>query len=132
MGSALIICSFLLSLALISCTSPPPPRWPDWQYQDGIEQLLRLNQADWRALQDLSAKASVALRQNQEHNKATAFIFFKRPALFRVDVRGPLFTHVFTAVLQGDSLAVVPGEGRGWKGAAQGPLLAQLTGIYWG
>ena len=129
MGPALIICSLLLSLAPISCTSPPPPRRPDWNHQDGIEQLLRLNEADWRALEDLTAKASIALRQSQRRDKATAFIFFKRPDLFRVDVRGPLYTSIFTVILQEDSLAVLPSDGRGWKGTAQGPLLAQLTGI---
>ena len=52
------------------------------------------------------------------------------PDLFRVEVRGPFFTHIFTALLEGDSLTVY---GRGMdhplKGSVHGRLLTTLTGL---
>lgn len=128
MGYALIAYCLLLSLLATHC-APPLPRRSDWKYQDGIEQLLCLYAADWRALGDLVAEASITMREPEGRQKATAFIFNKRPDLFRVDVRGPLLTHIFTVVAQGDSLAVLTAEGDGWKGSSHGSLLSGLTGI---
>ena len=53
--------------------------------------------------------------------------------LFRIDVRGPFYSHVLTAVQRGDSLTVWgPAIGGAWKGMARGALLRQLTGVDFG
>ncbi len=54
-------------------------------------------------------------------------ILLIQPDLFRMEIRGPLYTHLFTAVLQADSLTVLSREGN-WKGSTHGMLL-HLTGM---
>ena len=79
---------------------------------------------------ELTAEASIELRQGKVRERGTAILQLINPDLFRIEVRGPFFTHIFTALLEGDSLTVY---GRAvdppLKGAAHGHLLAVLTGL---
>ncbi len=89
---------------------------------------LLLDQArrDLDALRDLQASADLSLVRAGERQFASAALLFKAPDLFRIEVRGPLFIHLFTALLQGDSLLVSAGDGA-WRG---GPFADELvTGL---
>jgi hypothetical protein len=119
----------LLSLGLGACSPPPPPRH-DWHYKEGFEALLHLGQANLNSLQDLKAEAKITLIQDGKKDTGTALILFKQPDWLRVEVRGgPLYSHVFTVLSQGDSVTVLRRRMAPVKGAASGPLLAHLTGM---
>lgn len=118
-----------LILLGVSC-APPPVLRQDWRREQGFEALLRLSAEKLRQLEDLTAEAGIAMRQAGGRQRGTALIQLKNPDLFRVEVRGPLYSHVFTALLQEDSLMVHgPAVGGDWKGTVQGPLLVHLTGM---
>ena len=120
----------LLALLIFSCAPPPPPLRQDWRLEQGIAALLDLSIAQLEQVEDLTAEASIAVRYEGGEERATALIQFKNPDLFKMEVRGPFFSHVFTALLRGDSLmAYGSGVGGNWKGTAGGPLLAYLTGL---
>ncbi|MFH1566438.1 MAG: hypothetical protein ABIL09_00445 [Gemmatimonadota bacterium] len=99
-----------------------------WEPAAGVESLLQVAAAELEGINDLSAEARVILTEPEGRSAATAFITYKRPSRFRVDIRGPLFSHVFTALLDGDSVIVVA-RGRAWRGTARGGLLAQLLEV---
>jgi len=110
--------------------APPPVLRQEWRPEQGFASLLRLSTEQLRGLEDLTAEASITVRQAGTRDRGTALIQLKNPDLFRVEVRGPLYSHVFTALLQGDSLMVYgPGAGGSWKGAVRGSLLLRLTGL---
>ncbi len=92
--------------------------------------MIRASVAPFAGLRDLTAEASIELHQGKVRERGTAILQLINPDLFRVEVRGPFFTHIFTALLEGDSLTVY---GRAvdppLKGAAHGHLLAALTGL---
>ena len=118
-----------LTLLIFSC-APPPPLRQDWRPEQGTAALLELSIAPLEQVEDLTAEASIAVSYEGGEERATALIQLKNPDLFKFEVRGPFFSHVFTALLRGDSLTVhAPGAGGNWTGAADGPLLAYLTGL---
>ncbi len=117
-----------LVLLAVSC-APPPPMRRDWRPEQGFEALLEVSIAPFERLADLTAEAEIAMRQAGVEERATALVQLKNPDLFRLEVRGPLFSHLFTALLRQDTLMVYgAGVGGNWQGAADGPLLALLTG----
>ena len=119
----------LLSLGFGACSPTPLLRY-DWHYKDGIEALLYLGQAQLDSLQDLTAEAQITFIQHGKKSTGTAVILFKQPDWLRVEVRGgPLYSHIFTVLAQGDSVTVMGRQIAPVKGAASGPLLMSLTGI---
>lgn len=114
----------------LACAPPPPVVREGWRAANGPANLLALAVAPLAELKDLTAEASIELRQGEVRERGTALLQLINPDLFRVEVRGPFFTHIFTALLDGDSLTVY---GRAvdppLKGAAHGHLLAALTGL---
>ena len=121
-------CIAVCSLAF-SC-APPPVEREGWRATAGPAALIRASVAPFARLGDLTAEASIELRQGKVRERGTAILQLINPDLFRIEVRGPFFTHIFTALLEGDSLTVY---GRAvdppLKGAAHGHLLAALTGL---
>ena len=116
----------VLSLAC----APPPVVREGWQAAAGPAALIKTSVAAFADLEDLTAEASIELRQGDMRERGTAIVQLVNPDLFRIEVRGPFFTHIFTALLEGDSLTVY---GRAvdppLKGAAHGQLLTALTGL---
>lgn len=116
--------------ALAHGCAPPPVTREGWQPEAGPAALLAASIAPLSALEDLTAEAAIELRQGSQRERGTALIQLINPDLFRVEVRGPFFTHIFTALLEGDSLTVY---GRAvdppLKGAARGHLLKALIGL---
>ncbi len=55
-------------------------------------------------IQYLTAAAEVTIAEAQTHQTASASFQYLPPELLRIDVRGPLFRHVLTAVLDADTL----------------------------
>ena len=115
-----------LSLVVLHC-APPPVTRQDWRREDGVEELFDLSRKPLQSLRDLRARARITLSREESQERATMSILLVQPDLFRMEVRGPLYIHLFTAVLQADSLTVLSREGN-WKGSTEG-LLLQLTGV---
>lgn len=120
----------LLLLSVCIACAPPPEARRTWRQADGLPALWRLLDGELGALHNLTVEADVELLQGDLRERATALVMLKGEELFRFEVRGPFYSHVFTAVQEGDSLTVYgPAVGGAWKGPARGTLLAQLTGI---
>ncbi len=117
---------WFLCLLVAGCASQPPLLRQGWQPREGIETLLGLVAADFQEIGDLTAEASITYQQAGQKDRGTAVLLFKSPDLLRMEVRGPLFSHAFTALLQADSLTIVNKAGA-WKGSARGALLMLLT-----
>lgn len=118
-----------LFLLLFACAPPPVVRH-DWKREDGFAALLNLSPTTQAALGNLTAEAAIELRQGDLRERGTALIQMKGDELFRIDVRGPFYSHIFTAVQDADSLTVYgPAVDGAWKGAVHGPLLMHLTGV---
>ena len=73
--------------------------------------MLRSDFAALQGLDDLTAEARLTLTHEQGRNGLDASILFRPPDLMRLDVQGPLFVHVLSAVVEADSLLAVV-EGR--------------------
>ena len=116
--------SFLLTA--LSC-APPPVSRQDWRPDKGIEELISLSRNPLHSLRDLKARGSVTIHRKEGRERAAMSILLAQPDLLRMEVRGPLYTHLFTALVQADSLTVLSREGN-WKGSTQS-LLHQLTGM---
>lgn len=120
--------SAFLSLQLIALScAPPPVSRQDWRPDKGIEELINLSRNPLQSLTDLKARGSITIRREEGQVRATMSIVLAHPDLLRMEVRGPLYTHLFTALVQADSLTVLSREGN-WKGSTQG-LFHQLTGM---
>ena len=116
--------------ALFFAACGPPELRRQWKPAEGLEALLLRGEAELAAIDDLSAQAEIRLAWEGERHRATASVLYKRPGLFRLEVRGgPLLSRVFTAVRQGDSLVVLPRKGPGLKGAVGDDLLGRYTGV---
>lgn len=132
--SALLRCvpvrqGVLAALIGLGC-SPPPAVRHDWRPEQGIDSLLALSAHQLEALADLTAEASLTIRQGSVNERASALVQVVNPDLLRIEVRGPFLSHVLTAIQQGDSLTVYgPAVGGTWTGAAHGPLMSRLTGF---
>ena len=119
-----------LFAALFYACAPPPVMRLDWTSEQGFEALLRLSAGQLEQVEDLTAEAGIAVRSADGRDSGTALVLLKQPDLFRFEIRGPLYSHIFTALLQGDSLTVDgSGIGGSWKGAGDGWLLTSLTGV---
>lgn len=117
----------LLALGLAACASRSVVR-QGWDPGGGVDALLAEAAGDLDRLQDLTAEARVTMAGQEGKGAATAFIIYKPPSRFRVDIRGPLFTHVLTAVLDGDSL-LVHAQGQVWRGTTGDGLLGHLLDV---
>ncbi len=122
---------FALCALALACAPPPVVR-EGWDAAQGPAALLAAS-ASLAQFEDLTAEAAIELRRGALRDRGTALVQLINPDLFRVEVRGPFFTHIFTALLEGDSLTVY---GRGMdqplKGTVRGRLLTTLTGLDFG
>jgi hypothetical protein len=100
----------LLGLALITACAPPPPvQRAGWRAEGAdMAALLAADPARLRQIGDLTADVGFSIRSV---GSASGSILFRPPELMRLDVRGPLFRHILTAVLDG-GLLVARAEGR--------------------
>ncbi len=78
------------------------------------------------AFADLTAEARITFRQGRSRRSATASILYLNPDLFRVDVRGPLYSHLLSLLLRGSHVTAVAGK-ETWEGETTGGLLSSLT-----
>lgn len=115
-------------LVLDSC-APPILLRPGWSPNRDPALLLDHARRELESLGDLRAAAELTLIQPGQRQFASAALLFKPPDLFRIEVRGPLFVHLFTALLQGDSLVVGDAEGRWSRGPLSAAVLTRLLGL---
>ena len=115
----------LLLVALQAC-APAQITRRGWVPEDGPEKALLLSQAGLEAFEDLTAEARIAFRQGRTRRTATASVLYRRPDLFRLDVRGPLYRHLLSLLARGEWVTVMSG-GQIWHGDGTSALLAHLT-----
>lgn len=103
----------LLAAAVGSACGPPPPvQRQGWA--GGAGEVAALLQGDFAAVQgitDLTAEARLTLTHEQGRHSLDASLLFRPPDLLRLDVQGPFFHHVLSAVLEADTLVALI-EGR--------------------
>ncbi len=122
---------FALCTLALACAPPLVVR-EGWDADQGPAALLAAS-TSLAQFADLTAEAAIELRRGELRDRGTALVQLINPDLFRVEVRGPFFTHIFTALLEGDSLTVYSrGMERPVKGAMRGRLLTTLTGLDFG
>jgi hypothetical protein len=85
-----------------------------------------LAQAGLSAFDDLTAEARITFRQGRSRRTATASILYLKPDLFRVDVRGPLYSHLLSLLLRDSHVTALAGK-ETWQGEDTGGLLSSLT-----
>ena len=122
---------FALCALALACAPPLVVR-EGWDADRGPAALLAAS-TSLAQFKDLTAEAAIELRRGKVRDRGTALVQLINPDLFRVEVRGPFFTHIFTALLEGDSLTVYGrGMDRPLKGTVRGRLLTTLTGLDFG
>ena len=122
---------FALCALMLACAPPLVVR-EGWDADRGPAALLAAS-TSLAQFEDLTAEAAIELRRGELRDRGTALVQLINPDLFRVEVRGPFFTHIFTALLEGDSLTVYSrGMDQPVKGTMRGRLLTTLTGLDFG
>ena len=117
-----------LLVVLTGCAPPTPRR--AWNPSQGYEELLAGPCRRLEELDDLVAEAQLTVRSGDHQQRAKALLQLKLPDLLKLEVRGPFYAHILTAVLIGDTLFVHgPAAGGSWRGSADGDLLEVLTGL---
>lgn len=100
-------CSILLMLGLLVQSCAPSPRLirrNAWEPTADVARMLRQGSVTLPGVQDLTAAAQIRLTTEEGPNTASASFQYLPPDIMRIDVRGPLFQHVLTAVLDADTL----------------------------
>jgi outer membrane lipoprotein-sorting protein len=97
----------------------------NWTPQGTAAGALVLAQSELTSFEDLTAEAKITIRQGRTRRTVTASILYRRPDLFRVDVRGPLYSHLLSMLLRGTHVTALGGET--WQGQDAGFLLSKLT-----
>ncbi|MBT3343943.1 MAG: hypothetical protein HN712_17450 [Gemmatimonadetes bacterium] len=111
----------LLVLLAQSCAPPPAPiRRSGWEPTADVAQIVRQLSLSTPDIQDLTAPAQITLTHEDRPQSASASFQYLPPQLMRIDVRGPLFQHVLTAVLDGDTLWALADGHLSRYGARQG------------
>jgi len=91
-------------LCLAACGPPRPAQRTGWAGAQDPALLLRADAEALQALTDLTAEVRFKLH---EVGSASGSILFRPPALMRLDVRGPLFQHILSAVIDADTLTAL-------------------------
>ena len=97
-----------------------------WDRRQSAAHLLELSSSSLEQLTDLTAEAKITFSHGHGRRTVTASMVYAKPDLFRLDVRGPLFSRVLTALVDADSLIVLS-AGQVFRDAVTGRLLAELT-----
>ena len=97
---------------VVACAPPPQLRRHGWVGDAGdITELLRGDYEALLGLGDLTAEAQLTVGDPQgRHHSASGAVLFRAPDLLRLDVRGPLFQRLLTAVIDADTLVALVGE----------------------
>lgn len=119
----------LLCLLLAQACAPPSLHRQGWTPAQSPGRLLAQAQADLDSLTDLRAAAELTLVQAGHRQFASAGLLYRAPDLFRIEVRGPLFVHLFTVLVRGDSLVMGDGEGHWRAGPLADAAVSRLLGL---
>jgi len=117
------------SLAVVTACMPLATR-RQWQPAQGYAALLAQARDEADQLTDLVAEIRVTADNGVQRQQASAVLQLKSPGMLRLEVRGPLYSHLLTVVQVDDTLYVEgPAVDGAWHGPVRGPLLARLTGL---
>lgn len=118
----------VVGLLLAGCA--PTVVRPGWDPHTEVAALLAPAADPLAGIDSLLAEARVTVHQGRQRESGIALLRRCGRDLVRLDVRGPLSSQLFSALVEGDSLTLWgPAAGGAWKGSVQGPLLARMTGI---
>jgi hypothetical protein len=120
---------FAFCLLLLAGCAPPALLRQGWTPDQDPALILDHARRDLEALGDLKGAAELTLVQSGQRQHASAALLFKPPGLFRVEARGPLFVHLFTALLRGNSLIARTGDAPWRGGPFADELITQLLGL---
>ena len=115
-------------LALEGCAPPLPVR-QGWSPTQDAALIAERAGRELAQIVDLRAAAEITLTQAGQRQHASAALLFKAPDLFRVEVRGPLFVHLFTVLLRADSLIVGQADDHWAGGPFSDATLTRLLGL---
>jgi outer membrane lipoprotein-sorting protein len=115
-------------LVLGSC-APPTLLRQGWSPAQDPTSLLTASARELEQLRDIKAAAELTLLRPGQRQYASAALLFKPPDLFRIEVRGPLYVHLFTALLRGDSLIVGAGDAPWRGGPFSDEVITRLLGL---
>ncbi|MBT7597939.1 MAG: hypothetical protein HN559_23750, partial [Gemmatimonadetes bacterium] len=116
----------LIGFCIDACAPPPKPiRRPGWEPATDVTTLLQGGTASLGHIKTLTAAARVTIADEQTTQSLSASFQYLPPELLRIDVRGPLFRHVLTAVFDADTLWSLA-EGRLSRFAARRGLVDLL------
>ena len=99
---------------------------PGWDRRQDATELFELSSSGLGRLDDLTAEAKITFSHASRRRTVTASMVYAKPDLFRLDVRGPLFSRLLTALVHGDSLVVL-NAGHVWRDLMAARLLVELT-----
>jgi hypothetical protein len=97
----------LATLLVLGACAPRPVQRSGWTGEMEIDRLLQADAERLQGLTDLTAEVHFWLH---EVGSASGSLLFQPPSLLRLDVRGPLFRRIFSAVLDGDELTAVAND----------------------
>ena len=97
-----------------------------WDRRRDATELLELSSTGLGQLDDLTAEAKITFSHGSSRRTVTASMVYAKPDLFRLDVRGPLFSRLLTALVHGDSLVIL-NAGQVWRDLVAARLLVELT-----
>ncbi|MCY3739377.1 MAG: hypothetical protein OXG13_23495 [Gemmatimonadaceae bacterium] len=107
-----VVAALIAAAVTSACGPPPPVQRQGWAAGAGeIAGVLGADFAAVQGLDDLTAEARLTLTHEQGRNSLAASMLFRPPDLLRLDVQGPLFQHVLSAVIEADTLLALV-EGR--------------------
>ena len=96
-----------------------------WESDSGIEELLAMTQNAFGQIEFLTAEVNISVHGRNVNGNASAAIVYKRTDKMRIDVMGPLFKHVLSAVVNDDSMAIVTSS-ESWHGTISEGLIRYL------
>ena len=124
----LLVISFILN----ACTGQPTLK-RSWDMHDGYEGFWALLESETAELKYLMAEVEIKWKLNDRVDRASALLQVAGTDSIGIEIRGPFYTRLLSILVQADSL-IVSGKsvGKPLKGAINGPLLSNITGLHLG
>ena len=86
---------------------------------------MAVTQNAFDQIKSLTAEVNISVHGRNANGNASAAIVYKRTDKLRIDVMGPLFKHVLSAVVNNDSMAIVTSS-ESWHGTISEGLFRYL------
>tara|TARA_B100001094_G_C18078771_1_gene744047 strand:+ start:376 stop:1149 length:774 start_codon:yes stop_codon:yes gene_type:complete len=122
----------VITVVLTACTGQPILK-RSWNMHDGYDMLWALLDRETTELNYLMAEVEIKWKVDNRVDRASALLQVAGPDRIGLEIRGPLYSHLLSVFVQVDSLIVFGKTvGKPLKGAINGPLLSNITGLHLG